>query len=70
MKFKVGRGRRGVGSMGDIHGFLSGSCGVGLDISHFSGFSSSLSMSGDPGLVESLTRLSVSLHNSAIFSTE
>ena len=70
MKLSVGSGSNGVGTIGGVsQGFLSGSCGVGLDISHFSG--SILSgMSGGEALLLSLTRLSLSLQTSVMFTSQ
>ena len=73
MKLSVGRGSRGVGTIGGVsQGFLSGSwIGVGLDISHFSVFSSTLcGLSRGEALLLSLTRLSLSLQTSVMFTSQ
>ena len=73
MKLSVGRGSRGVGTIGGLsQGFLSGSwIGVGLDISHFSVFSSTMCwLSIGEALLLSLTRLSLSLQTSVMFTSQ
>ena len=73
VKLSVGRGSRGVGTIGGVsQGFLSGSwIGVGLDISHFSLFSSTLFwLSRGEALLLSLTRLSLSLQTSVMFTSQ
>ena len=73
MKLSVGRGSRGVGTIGGVsQGFLSGSwIGVGLDISHFSVFSSTMCwLSMGEALLLSLTRLSLSLRTSVMFTSQ